>query len=78
MSQHLAAKYMREHRKRAKIVQSGTFQKKRPKTDAERAQCYRDRKRTTDDTVNGATDWNAGEGTSRQGMIWCLFQTILR
>lgn len=73
MSDHLAAKYMRSSRKRIKEQQPDEAPKKQPKTDAERARCYRARMRMAKDDAASSAAWDAGEGTSRQGREFACY-----
>lgn len=66
MSQHMAAKYLRESRKRAK-EQEPERPPKHAKTAAERARCYRANKKAVKGNATPSTDWDAGEGPSTRG-----------
>lgn len=66
---HLAAKYMRNFRKRAK-EQQPEISPKRVKTTAERVRCHRAKLQAAKGKASPAGptgDWDAGEGPSTRG-----------
>ncbi|XP_055624251.1 zinc finger protein 616-like isoform X3 [Toxorhynchites rutilus septentrionalis] len=69
MSKHMARQYVRRYRKRQAelkaAIKAENPPKKQPKTNAERARNYRDRKRLARNNV-GSSAWSAGEGSSKQ------------
>ncbi|XP_065077909.1 zinc finger protein 558-like [Ochlerotatus camptorhynchus] len=67
MSQYMAAKYKREHRKRAKDQQPEKPPKK-AKTVAERVRCHRAKKKAAKCNASPTTGWDAGEGSSTPGL----------
>nr|XP_029713677.1 uncharacterized protein LOC109418586 [Aedes albopictus] len=64
MSQHMAAKYLRDSRKRAKVQQVSAVSSKQPRSDAERAWCYRVKLKAAKGNASPTASWDAGEGPS--------------
>lgn len=79
MSQHLVAQYKRNSRKRIKEQCTEEQPAKTPKTDAERARCYRANKKAARVEASPTVGWDAGEGPSTRGRKFptiCLHDTF--
>lgn len=66
MSKHLTNKYIRDYKKRVADQQTGN-PSKQPRTDAERARCYRARTKAAKGKASPTIGWDAGEGPSTRG-----------
>lgn len=77
MSQHMAAKYVRESRKRAKVQHVSAVPSKQPRSDAERAWCYRAKLKAVKGNASPTAGWDAGEGPSTRGRRFSLLSSVV-